>query len=201
MSIQELSAISLAIIPRADHNISRAHISENALKVLYRLKDAGYEAYLVGGGVRDLLLGREPKDFDVATNAAPEEVDAAVPQLPAHRPALPPGPCALRRRDHRGRHFRRQPGRSAYRGGRGARIAHDGSGRILRDNITARWSRTRCGATSASTPSTTISATSRSRITWMGLRICVPASCGSSATRKPATAKTRCACCGRCASR
>ena len=47
------------IVPRADHNISRAHISENALKVLYRLKNAGYEAFLVGGGVRDLLLGRE----------------------------------------------------------------------------------------------------------------------------------------------
>ena len=49
-------------------------ISEAALRVLYRLLHAGYEAYLVGGGVRDLLLGREPKDFDVATNARPEQV-------------------------------------------------------------------------------------------------------------------------------
>ena len=64
------------IIARADHGISRANISENALKVLYRLKKAGYEGYLVGGGVRDLLLGREPKDFDVATNALPDEVKA-----------------------------------------------------------------------------------------------------------------------------
>nr|WP_245832142.1 polynucleotide adenylyltransferase PcnB [Solemya velesiana gill symbiont] len=62
------------MIPRPDHTISRANISENAVKVLYRLKNAGYEAYLVGGGVRDLLLGREPKDFDIATNAHPEEV-------------------------------------------------------------------------------------------------------------------------------
>ncbi len=62
------------IIPRAEHGISRADISENALKVLYRLHKAGYEAYLVGGGVRDLLLGLHPKDFDVATNASPEEV-------------------------------------------------------------------------------------------------------------------------------
>jgi poly(A) polymerase len=62
------------IIPRSDHRISRANISDNALKVLYRLKSAGYEAYLVGGGVRDLSLGREPKDFDVATDARPEAV-------------------------------------------------------------------------------------------------------------------------------
>lgn len=62
------------IISRSEHTISRANISSNALKVLYRLKGAGYEAYVVGGGVRDMLLGREPKDFDIATNARPEEV-------------------------------------------------------------------------------------------------------------------------------
>lgn len=61
-------------IPRDEHIISRSNISENALKVLYRLRKAGYESYLVGGGVRDLLLGREPKDFDIATNAHPEQV-------------------------------------------------------------------------------------------------------------------------------
>lgn len=62
------------IVPRSEHPISRANISENALKVLYRLKDGGFQAYLVGGSVRDLLLGREPKDFDVATDATPEQV-------------------------------------------------------------------------------------------------------------------------------
>jgi poly(A) polymerase len=62
------------IIPRAAHSISRAHISPQALKVLYRLKDAGYQAFLVGGSVRDLLLGIQPKDFDVATDALPEEI-------------------------------------------------------------------------------------------------------------------------------
>jgi poly(A) polymerase len=62
------------IIPRAEHNISRNHINDSALKVLYRLKSGGYDAYLVGGSVRDLLLGREPKDFDVATNAHPEQI-------------------------------------------------------------------------------------------------------------------------------
>lgn len=66
--------INLQIIPRNDHGISRTDISENALKVLYRLKKAGYEAHLVGGGVRDLLLGLHPKDFDVTTNAKPEQV-------------------------------------------------------------------------------------------------------------------------------
>ena len=62
------------VIPRAAHSISRASISPQALKVLYRLKDAGYQAFLVGGSVRDLLLGIVPKDFDVATNALPEEI-------------------------------------------------------------------------------------------------------------------------------
>ena len=65
-----------AIVPRAEHAVSRSNISESALKVLYRLKNAGFESYLVGGGVRDLLLGREPKDFDVATDASPEQVKA-----------------------------------------------------------------------------------------------------------------------------
>lgn len=59
---------------RSEHNISRAQISENALKVLYKLQKEGYDAYLVGGCVRDLLLGREPKDFDVVTNADPEQI-------------------------------------------------------------------------------------------------------------------------------
>ena len=62
------------IIPRPEHTISRKQISPHALKVLYGLKDAGYESYLVGGCVRDLLLGHVPKDFDVATNASPEQV-------------------------------------------------------------------------------------------------------------------------------
>lgn len=62
------------IYSRAEHGISRANISPSALKVLYRLHEAGFRACLVGGGVRDLLLGREPKDFDVGTDAEPEQV-------------------------------------------------------------------------------------------------------------------------------
>ena len=62
------------IIPRPKHCISRKNMEPEALKVLYRLKDHGYLAYLVGGSVRDLLLGKRPKDFDIGTDATPEEV-------------------------------------------------------------------------------------------------------------------------------
>jgi len=68
------STPALRIIPRDQHIISRRNISKAALRVLYRLNEAGYQAYLVGGAVRDLLLGLRPKDFDVATNATPDEV-------------------------------------------------------------------------------------------------------------------------------
>ncbi len=61
-------------IPRSEHSISRDDISDNALKVLYRLHKAGYKALLVGGGVRDILLGMKPKDFDIVTDATPEEI-------------------------------------------------------------------------------------------------------------------------------
>jgi poly(A) polymerase len=64
------------ILPRPEHLISRKMIDEEALKVLYRLHRHGFLAYLVGGSVRDLLLGKVPKDFDVATNAHPHEINA-----------------------------------------------------------------------------------------------------------------------------
>jgi poly(A) polymerase len=63
------------IIPRSEHPISRKMIDEEALKVLYRLHRHGFISYLVGGSVRDLLLGKVPKDFDVATNAHPYEIN------------------------------------------------------------------------------------------------------------------------------
>ena len=59
------------VIPRSDHPVSRSNISPNALRVLYRLKEAGFQAFLVGGCVRDIIVGRHPKDFDVATDALP----------------------------------------------------------------------------------------------------------------------------------
>jgi poly(A) polymerase len=62
------------VVSRDNHNISRKNISPAAIKIIRQLEDAGFTAYLVGGGVRDLLLGSQPKDFDVATNAKPEEI-------------------------------------------------------------------------------------------------------------------------------
>jgi poly(A) polymerase len=62
------------ILARSEHPISRRDIDKNALKVLYRLNHAGYLAYLVGGSVRDLMMGRRPKDFDIGTNAKPNEI-------------------------------------------------------------------------------------------------------------------------------
>ena len=64
----------LSIVSRDEHPVSRSGISDNALKVLYRLKKANFDAFLVGGCVRDALLDLHPKDFDVATNATPEQV-------------------------------------------------------------------------------------------------------------------------------
>ncbi len=68
--------ITPRIVARDAHNVSRKDISPNALRVLYKLREGGYSAYLVGGAVRDLLIGGHPKDFDVATDATPEQVKA-----------------------------------------------------------------------------------------------------------------------------
>lgn len=71
-----MSDTSLHIISRDNHPVSRRLISPSALKVMQRLHDHGYQAYLVGGGVRDILLNYQPKDFDISTNAHPEQVHA-----------------------------------------------------------------------------------------------------------------------------
>ncbi|WON73131.1 polynucleotide adenylyltransferase PcnB [Nitrosospira sp. Is2] len=75
-SATRASSSSPRIIPREQHGIARDHIHPCALKVTSGLQEAGYAAFIVGGAARDLLLGLEPKDFDVATNATPEEVRA-----------------------------------------------------------------------------------------------------------------------------
>ena len=124
------SRVVPVIVPRGDHNVSRANISPNALKVLYRLKSAGFEAFLVGGSVRDLLLDRHPKDFDVVTNADPDQIQALFRN------------CRLIGRRFRLAHVRfgRDIVEVATFRAAGALPddddrAHSDSGRILRDNV------------------------------------------------------------------
>lgn len=70
----DLESIPLRTYTRDEHDVSRKHIDRDALKALYRLHDNGYKAYLVGGAVRDLMIGKTPKDFDIATSATPQQV-------------------------------------------------------------------------------------------------------------------------------
>lgn len=117
------------MIPRPDHNVSRNEISSAALKVLYRLHKAGYQAFLVGGGVRDAMLELHPKDFDIATNATPDEVRSLFNN------------CRLIGRRFRLAHIRY--GReiievATFRAAANHEDddeAHDVEGRILRDNV------------------------------------------------------------------
>jgi poly(A) polymerase len=74
MSMPAVESAEPRVLSRPEHVLSRGDVSTEALKVLYRLHRSGYMAYLVGGSVRDLLLGRSPKDFDIATNARPQEI-------------------------------------------------------------------------------------------------------------------------------
>lgn len=122
--------IEPVIIPRPEHTVSRSEISDSALKVLYRLHKSGYQAFLVGGGVRDALLGLNPKDFDVATDAHPDEVKALFSN------------CRLIGRRFRLAHVRF--GRevielATFRAATDEEdhpdSAHDHEGRILRDNV------------------------------------------------------------------
>ncbi|HNP65394.1 MAG TPA: polynucleotide adenylyltransferase PcnB [Woeseiaceae bacterium] len=117
------------IIPRPDHNVSRNEISSAALKVLYRLHKAGYQSFLVGGGVRDAILDLHPKDFDIATNATPEQVRSLFNN------------CRLIGRRFRLAHIRY--GReiievATFRASANHEDddeAHDREGRIVRDNV------------------------------------------------------------------
>ncbi len=120
---------ALKVIPRAAHNVSRNEISDGALKVLYRLHKAGYKSFLVGGGVRDAILDLHPKDFDIATDATPDEVRSLFSN------------CRLIGRRFRLAHVRF--GRevievATFRAAANHAdddIAHDTEGRILRDNV------------------------------------------------------------------
>ncbi len=117
------------VIPRPAHNVSRKEISDSALKVLYRLHKAGYQAFLVGGGVRDAMLELHPKDFDIATDATPEQIRSLF------------GNCRLIGRRFRLAHVRF--GREVIEVATFRAAAnhedddseHDIEGRILRDNV------------------------------------------------------------------
>ncbi len=120
---------SLRVIPRDQHNISRKGISPSALRVLYKLREGGHEGYLVGGAVRDLLVDGEPKDFDIATSATPEQVKSLFRN------------CRLIGRRFRLAHvvFGREiievaTFRANVDDGSGDRELHEG-GRLLRDNV------------------------------------------------------------------
>ena len=75
-----LNVSSPIVYTKDQHGIELSKINKHALYVLEKLQEAGFEAYLVGGSVRDLLLGHKPKDFDVTTSAKPEEVKAVFPR-------------------------------------------------------------------------------------------------------------------------
>ena len=117
------------IIPRSAHGVSRDEVSKSALKVLYRLHKSGYQAFLVGGCVRDALVGLHPKDFDVATDATPDQVRALFSN------------CRLIGRRFRLAHVRF--GReiievATFRAAANHADddhAHDDEGRIIRDNV------------------------------------------------------------------
>ena len=80
MVLKNQKKISPEIYHKSQHNIDPNHIDKNAKDVINFLKRSGYKAYIVGGGVRDLLLGKKPKDFDIATNATPEQIKKALPR-------------------------------------------------------------------------------------------------------------------------
>ena len=120
---------SLRVIARDEHGLSRKQMSQNALRVLYRLREAGFGGYLVGGAVRDLLVGGAPKDYDVATDATPEQVKALFRN------------CRLIGRRFRLAHvvYGREiievaTFRANTDDGSGDREQHEG-GRLLRDNV------------------------------------------------------------------
>ena len=176
------------IVPRAEHPISRRDIDPDALKVLYRLHESGYTAYLVGGSVRDLLLEPAAEGLRHRHVGASLSDQEAVPELLDHRPALPPGARALRPQDDRGRHVpaphrrrvpRAKPTATPERGaaGRSPRATGpaDAQRRCMHASTTtpsARPKRMRSGATSPSTRCSTTSRRFRSSTTSAACRTC-----------------------------
>lgn len=121
---QDRLITQLNVITPADHGIDARQLCPNATEVVERLQEAGFEAYIVGGSVRDLLLGKNPKDFDIATDATPEEVKTVFPR------------CRLIGRRFRLAHVRMRRDLLEVATFRGQGNGHqDSEGRILRDNV------------------------------------------------------------------
>jgi hypothetical protein len=170
------------VIPRSEHGLSRRDVDPDALKVLYRLKDGGFKAYLVGGGVRDLLLGRRPKDFDIGTDAHPSQVKRLFRN------------CFIVGRRFRLAHVRF-----------GTKVIEVATFRRQTDvtptasiatTRSAPTKRTRSAATSRSTRSSTTSPPFPSSTTRADSTTCGPGSSAASATRTNASGRTRSACSG-----
>jgi len=129
--------LRLKVIPQDQHRIDRDSISVNALKVINRLQNKGFQAYLVGGAVRDLLLGGHPKDFDIATDATPEQVHAQFrnSRIIGRRFQIVHvrfGREIIEVTTFRGHHGAEPGGKDAPRAGRAHRSA---DGLLLRDNV------------------------------------------------------------------
>jgi poly(A) polymerase len=130
----------LNVIPRDQHCISRSNISDNALKVMARLRGSGHQAYLVGGAVRDLLLGGAPKDFDVATDATPEAVHDLFrnSRIIGRRFRIVHvrfGREIIEVTTFRGHHDSADDDNSSRRGGKDNQSRQSASGLLLRDNV------------------------------------------------------------------
>jgi len=124
----EFSINNSLIISAAEHGIAVQQLCPHAAEVVRCLQDEGYEAYIVGGSVRDLLLGKVPKDYDVATDAIPEEVKTVFPR------------CRLIGRRFRLAHVRMRGTLIEVATFRGPQVSDDDdhkhqNGRILRDNV------------------------------------------------------------------
>ena len=126
MGFKNQRKITPEIISKSQHSINPQAIDRNARDVIDNLESSGFEAYIVGGGVRDLLLGKKPKDFDVATNATPEQIKKSLPR------------SRIIGRRFKLVHYRR--GRTlieiaTFRSSDKKKISKSNQGRVLRDNV------------------------------------------------------------------
>ena len=140
--LSQLDLNKVKVLERDAHPISRQQLSPGAVKILYQLGDAGFQAFLVGGSVRDLMLGNQPKDFDIATNATPEDLkrlfrNARIIGRRFKIVHIRMGREIIEVTTFRAHHTARNEfaGRADSRGFRHLDSAHSADGMILRDNV------------------------------------------------------------------